>query len=64
MTVGELIEQLKKEDPDSPVGAAHSNITGWVEGVAKIKHAKDGEDVIVVLDLKEETLSSDELDIT
>ena len=63
MTVQELIALLQEEDKDALVGTGYSDITGYVQGIAGIKHANHKGHSVVVLDQARESISPDELDI-
>ena len=60
MTTQELIALLQQEDQNAVVGAAFTDVNGYVNTFVGIKHATDG---TVILDMDENTLSPDELDI-
>jgi hypothetical protein len=63
--VSELIAMLQSENPDAVVGTALSNISGWVNGIEGIRYSKlDDGTPVVVIDMAETTLTSDEQEIT
>ena len=63
MTVGELIRDLQKVDPDAIVGAGFTEINGWVNSFSGIKSTRSDAGPVIVLDMYEETISPEELDI-